>query len=249
MNASPEPGAIVGGAGLPGALRILIADDHALFRRGLQLVLTDIFPGVGICEAKDVEEVLACLRREPRPDLVLLDLAMPGMTGAGGDRFAGLPRITKTAPGVIVVILSAHSQPEEIARAMELGVRGYVPKGSSESVLKHAISLVVAGEVYVPPSVLGMVRHVRRAAARETAGTVATASSLIDQLTPRQRDTLELIMLGQSNKEIARNLDLLESTVKAHVRVILQKLRAGNRTQAARIALDLGLRPPASRHE
>lgn len=225
-------------------MRILIADDHALFRRGLSLVLADLFPGVEVLQARDLDEALAAASASQALDLMLLDLAMPGMGGAGGDRFAGLSRVGKSLPGVPVVMLSAYSQPEEIARAVELGVRGYIPKGASESVLKHAISLVLAGEVYVPPSVLSTLRHVRKGVQRETVNGVAPGSpGPLEQLTPRQRDTLELIMLGQSNKEIARSLSLLESTVKAHVRVILQKLKATNRTQAARIAVDLGLQP------
>lgn len=224
-------------------MRILIADDHALFRSGLSLVLADLFPGVEVKQARDLDEALAALREGSAYDLLLLDLAMPGMGGPGGDRFAGLARVSRGFPELAVVMLSAYSQPEEIARAVELGVRGYIPKGASEQVLKHAISLVLAGEIYVPPSVLSTLRQARKAAGRTETVLSSDSPGPLEQLTPRQRDTLELIMLGQSNKEIARSLNLLESTVKAHVRVILQKLGATNRTQAARIALDLGLQP------
>jgi DNA-binding NarL/FixJ family response regulator len=145
-------------------------------------------------------------------------------------------------------MLSAHTEPEEIARVVGMGARGYIPKSSDEEVLRHAISLVLSHNVYVPPSVLSAVADTAGGPDSMHAHPPARPppANPLDLLTPRQRATLNLIMLGQSNKEIARNLNLLESTVKAHVRVILQKLKASNRTQAARIAAELGWSPTSS---
>jgi len=215
-------------------MRILIADDHALFRKGLALLLRRLYPDVEIVEASDADQAITRLDEGAAPDLLLLDLSMPGMSGV-----AGIMRFTQKAPQLPVVILSAHSEPDEILRAINLGARGYILKSSSEEVLKHATSLILSGEIYMPSSVLG---NISAAPAKPLPEPLANLSkdNPLRSLTGRQRDTLALLVEGQSNKEIARNLGLLESTVKAHVKVILQKLNAANRTQAAMIAADLG---------
>lgn len=217
-----------------GSMRILIADDHALFRKGLILLLGRLYPDAEIMEAADADQAMARLDEGPPPDLVLLDLSMPGMGGV-----SGVTRFTQKAPEVPVVMLSAHSDPEEILKTINLGARGYILKSSSEEVLKHATSLVLSGEIYMPSSVLGTINATAGKPLPETLANLPHDNPL-RSLTGRQRDTLALLVQGQSNKEIARNLGLLESTVKAHVKVILQKLNAANRTQAAMIAADLG---------
>lgn len=228
-------------------MRILIADDHALFREGLSLVLARLYPEAEVEEARTVDEALACLADGSRPDLVLLDLAMPGMSDTDPDsdargRFAGVERVVRQAGDTPVVMVSAHVNPEQIAATINLGARGYILKSSSQEVLKHALSLVMSGAVYIPSSVLAALGqgHVQ---GPEQPGRASPGNPLRN-LTPRQRATLDLMMLGKSNKEIARELDVLESTVKAHVRVILNKLKAANRTQAVRIATDLGWSDP-----
>lgn len=232
-------------------MRVLIADDHALFRQGLALVLADLFPGVEVGQAKDIDQALAQLAEGPACSLVLLDLAMPGMSGEGGERLEGLRRIVEAAPGVPVVMLSASSESADITRAIELGSRGYIPKGANESVLHHAISLVLEGEIYLPSALLAGLRAPVCAPAPAPAAPRPTAElqQALAALTPRQRDTLALLTLGRSNREIAQALNLLESTVKAHVRAVLQKLHVNNRTQAARIGMQLGLAPPGQGEE
>lgn len=224
-------------------MRILLADDHALFRRGLGLVLADMFGAVEVCEATTVDEVLQRLQGEHGVALVLLDLAMPGMSGhaAAGetDRFAGLRRIRAEAPATPVVMLSAYYANDDIATAIAAGANGYIPKSSSERLLKNALSLVLEGETYVPPSVLSAVGEAGQRALHTTLERLAPDNPL-RTLTPRQREILGLLMRGQPNKEIGRNLGLLESTVKAHIKVILQKLEVSNRTQAAMLAAELG---------
>lgn len=230
-------------------MRILIADDHALFREGLSLVLARLYPDAEVQEARNVDEALASLANGNPPDLVLLDLAMPGMSDVDPDgdargRFAGVERVVRQAGDTPVVMVSAHVNPEQIAATINLGARGYILKSSSQEVLRHALSLVMSGAVYIPPSVLTAVGR-DHSVGRERAGSSSTGNPLRN-LTPRQRATLDLMMLGKSNKEIARELDVLESTVKAHVRVILNKLKASNRTQAVRIATDFGWSDPGN---
>lgn len=212
-------------------MRILIADDHTLFRRGLSLLLDRLYPGVELVEATDVPSALALGEVLESCDLVLLDLAMPGMEG-----LAGLERIRRSAPDARVVMLSATSDTEAVRDAIGLGARGYVPKSSSDEALRHALSLVMAGEIYVPASVLNQM------SAPGGGDDDLPADSPLRRLTGRQRDTLELLVRGLSNKEIARHLGLLESTVKAHLKVIMKKLGAANRTQAALMATQMGLR-------
>lgn len=152
---------------------------------------------------------------------------------------AGVRRFVDRRPCVPVVILSAHAEPDEIAQCVALGVRGYIRKSASEGVLKNAVSLVLAGEVYMPASAIGRLLAEGDGEAADGLEGLAESNPL-RQLTPRQRMTLALMIEGCSNKEIARRLGLLESTVKAQVKVILRKLSAHNRTQAALIAADLG---------
>lgn len=221
--------------------RILIADDHALFRRGLTLVLRQLFAGIQVLEARDVDEALGLIDAEAAPDLVLLDLAMPGM-----EQFSGLTAIRERLPDVPVVILSAVTQSEDILETMKRGARGYVLKSASDRVLKHGLSLVMSGETYFPSHILAERGEQLRALARGPCAPEG-ATNPLDSLTERQHDVLALLMDGQSNKEIARNLGLMESTIKASVKVILKKLDAVNRTQAAMIAAAMGLEQGAPR--
>jgi len=212
-------------------MRILIADDHALFRRGLSLLLRQLYPDAEVIEATDVASALALGDGLVQCSVILLDLTMPGMEG-----LAGLERLRLAAPAAPIVMLSASAELESIRRAIAGGARGYVLKSGSDETLRHALSLVMAGEIYVPPVVLSQLD-------RPAGGPELPADSPLRSLTERQRETLELLAQGLSNKEIARQLGLLESTVKAHLKVILKKLGATNRTQAALLATQHGLAP------
>ena len=216
-------------------MRFLIADDHLLFRSGFKLVIYKLFPGATTFDAGDAGEAWEVLNAEDAIDIVFLDLAMPGMNG-----IAGVRRFVERRPPVPVIILSAYAEPEEIIECMALGVRGYIPKSASEGVLQNAVSLVLAGEIYAPARAINHILSDGGGGDFSDALGGLPESNPLRQLTPRQRNTLALIIEGRSNKEIARNLNLLESTVKAHVKVILRKLSAQNRTQAALIAADLG---------
>lgn len=216
------------------AMRILVADDHTLFRRGLELLLQRIFPAVILFGVADAHKAMQAIAEQEAFDLILLDLAMPGMNG-----IAGVRRFVESQPTTPVIMLSAHAETDEILQCINLGVRGYVPKSSSEEVLEHALSLVLAGEVFIPSVV---VARLQAGAGRSLPAELANLAddNPLRQLSTRQRDTITLMIEGHSNKEIARKLGLLESTVKAHIKVILKKLSAQNRTQAALIASDLG---------
>ncbi len=216
-------------------MRFLIADDHALFRRGLTLLLEQLYPEAEVLEASDIAAALALGERLAGVEVILLDLTMPGMEG-----LAGLDKLRQAAPAARVVMLSASADLDSIRRTLAAGARGYILKSGTDETLRHALSMVLAGEVYVPPVVLSELDRPR-------AGSELPADSPLRSLTERQRQTLELLVQGLSNKEIARQLGLRESTVKAHLKVILKKLGAGHRTQAALLATQMGLGPAAGR--
>lgn len=208
---------------------ILIADDHTLFRRGLSLVLQNIFEGVDIIEADDADSALKQISEIQSFDLILLDLSMPGM-----EDLQGLEAIIEKAGKTPTAILSAHQNPQSIRMTIEKGAKGYLLKSFSEESLRHALALVMAGEVFVPSSILmsGNGDHGDPVQVSKH----SKENNPLQSLTRRQNDVLRLIMKGQSNKIIARSLGLYESTVKAHIQVILEKLNADNRTHAAMIA-------------
>lgn len=201
-------------------MKILVADDHALFREGLHYVLAGLGNDVEIFEARDGAEALALAAARPNLDLVLLDLAMPGMDG-----FAGLRALRTRIPAVPVVILAASEDSADVRLALNGGAMGFIPKSSTSSVMLNALRLVLAGGVYLPPAFLE--KSTRRGATESTAPTLDALG-----LTTRQQDVLKLLGQGQSNKEIAQALGLAEGTVKLHVSAILKALDVDNRTQA-----------------
>jgi DNA-binding NarL/FixJ family response regulator len=203
-------------------LRILLADDHALFRAGMRHVLRELDGSVVLLEANDGAEALLLLTQDSRLDLVLLDLAMPHMDGV-----AGFAALHQRAPAVPIVILSASESTRDMRTALDAGAMGFIPKSSPAEVVLGALRLVLAGGVYVPPVMI----HPSVSTA-----TTATAGGEILGLTPRQLEILKLLGQGKSNKEIAQLLALTEGTVKQHVSDILNALNVSNRTQAALIA-------------
>ncbi|MBB4267299.1 LuxR C-terminal-related transcriptional regulator [Roseospira visakhapatnamensis] len=228
-------------------MRILIADDHELFRDGLRLVLDDLDPNLEIVEASTFDEALARAGEPPPPDLVLMDLVMPGM--AWNEGLSALKQAVGAAP---VVVLTATEDRRLVLDAVRLGAAGFIPKTSSGKVMIGALRLVLSGGVYLPPALL----EDREVAALQQAlplqamtmtppeGIARPIASV--PLTPRQREVLALLGQGQSNKEIARALGLSEGTVKLHVTAILKALKVNNRTGAVVAAARLGLAPSSS---
>lgn len=211
-------------------MKILVADDHVLFREGLRFVLEDLgVPGVDVLECGNFVQAEQTVRRTPDIGLVLLDLSMPGMDG-----LAGLQLMRRQAPDVPVVVVTASEDPRHVRRAMEMGARGYITKtGSSESML-DGLRAVLAGGIYVSP-------QLTMAMPEPEQQSTAAAAAVLAQLTPRQVDVLAMLRKGKSNKEIGRELNLAEITVKMHVTAILKALGVQNRTQAAIMAEQLGL--------
>lgn len=210
-------------------MKILIADDHAMFRRGMILLLSHIYDDVSVVEASTAEEALDRADGSEGVDLALLDLKMPGMDG-----FTGLRRLREQHIDLPIAILSMSEDVTDISAAIEYGANGYILKSADEDILKAAISLIMKGQVFVPSHALTLnPRNMPTVPPRRPA-------SPMDRLTRREKEVLEQLMKGRSNKEIADELDVLEGTVKKHVHSVLKKLGAANRTQAVITATRMG---------
>ncbi len=209
----------------PETVKILLADDHALFREGLRHVLAGFNPYLKIIEAANYPEALSIANGEKDLSLALVDLAMPGM-----ERFAGLAALCDQLGEVPVIVVSANESNDDVRRAMGCGVAGYIPKALDSGVIRKALERVLAGETYLPPSMVGW----------ENNGPIPKVSPP-PRLTPRQRDVLGFIAQGYSNKKIASELNLAEGTVKLHVAALLKALGVNNRTEAVFEATALGL--------
>jgi DNA-binding NarL/FixJ family response regulator len=206
-------------------MRILLIDDHRLFREAIGHVLMKLDDKVVLIEAGTAEEAISMVRHYQDLDLVLLDLGMPGMGG-----LSGLPRLLEAAPTVPIVVVSGSTHAGDVRSAIGAGAAGYIPKTFSSHELSAALRLVLAGEIYVPPEMLPVLDADRRAGSA-SGGEVSAARPEVS-LTPRQMEVLRLMGSGLSNKSIASRLDLSEGTVKLHVNAILRALNARNRTEA-----------------
>ncbi|MEM8562381.1 MAG: response regulator transcription factor [Pseudomonadota bacterium] len=204
---------------------VLVADDHPLYRDALSNLVTSAFDDVRVRESADIASALTELTAT-QIDLVLLDLSMPDAEGLDG-----LRRLREASPATPVIICSAHDDPALVREAFQLGVSGYLPKSSGTEVTKHALKLVRSGGVYVPSQAL-MESVANVAAQNEEHESSATEEGDAAGLTPRQLAVLALLEEGMSNKSIARQLNIGEITVKAHVSAILRKLNVDNRVQA-----------------
>jgi DNA-binding NarL/FixJ family response regulator len=198
--------------------RLLIADDHPLFRGALREAVSGLLERVDISEAGTFDEVVELLERGGDIDLVLLDLTMPGVRG-----FSGLMYLRAQYPSVPVVVVSANDDPAVIRRCMEFGASGFIPKTLGVEEMRAAIARVLEGGVWTPPDV-----DLKAGTDAETADLMARLSTL----TPQQVRVLMMLSEGLLNKQIAYNLSVSEATVKAHVSAILQKLNVESRTQA-----------------
>lgn len=196
--------------------RIIIVDDHPLFRSALRQTLAGGDPSISVEEAGDLSELSAALDADRDCDLVLLDLNMPGTRG-----FSGLLLLRAQYPEIPVMIVSAVEDGNTIRRAFELGASGYLHKSVGPADIRRAIETVLSGEVYVPEGMEIPAEDAQSALMRRLA-----------TLTPQQVRVLMMLSDGLMNKQIAYELSISEATVKAHVSAILQKLDVDSRTQA-----------------
>ena len=219
-------------------MKILIADDHELFLKGLEMVLSDFNPQAEFVKARNYDEIFAIIEKQKDFNLVLTDLAMPGARW-----LEALQRIHEQLPDTPVIILSAVFDREIVQKTIELGAAGYIPKTSSNAVILSAVNLVLSGGVYIPAELLqgtsqdefNMLKQLENVSEEQN------LAEKVKILTPQQIELLRLIAEGKSNKQIAYELGLSEGTVKLHVTAILKVLNVYNRTGAVAAANHLGL--------
>ena len=217
-------------------MKIILADDHALFRDGFALLLQQHAPDVQCFITCSFDEAMALLEAHPDTDLLMLDLNMPGMRGV-----TSVQAVLCAHPGLPLSILSGEESREQMEALLRAGASGYIPKALSSPVMISAIRLMLAGGVYVPPQVLARESGAlaeqpdRRAGGvdRRADSGMRPESSIAIQLSPRQQDILRLLAEGKPNKLICRELDLSEGTVKTHLNAIFRVLGVENRTEAA----------------
>jgi DNA-binding NarL/FixJ family response regulator len=212
-------------------MRILLIDDHRLFREAIAHVLTAFDDKAVLLEAGTAEEAIDMATHYHDLDLILLDLNMPGMGG-----LPGLPKLLASAPTVPIVVVSGSANVNDVRDAIQAGAAGFIPKTSSGREMSEALRLVLSGDIYVPPALLAVIAADRESHAPDAQGTDMP-------LTPRQLEVLMLLGEGLSNKSIARRLSLSEGTVKLHVNAVLRGLNARNRTGAVIEANRRGLLP------
>lgn len=222
-------------------MNVLLIDDHALFREGVALLLRPLMAELEVWEAASCEAAFDLVGGRGAADLVLMDLGLPGMSG-----LEGIPLMRARCPSTPVVALSSSDDKDTVLRALDAGAMGFIPKSSTSSVFVGALRLIMAGGIYLPPSVFlaGQRPHEERFEPNSAAEAAHPPSKQPSDLgmTARQAEVLYLILQGKPAKLIARELDLSASTVKAHTSAVLRALNVTTRTQAVVAAGKLGLR-------
>ena len=208
---------------------LLVADDHPLFRDALQTVISGGLAGSQLLEAESLADAIALIEANTELDLLLLDLSLPDAEG-----LEGLTRLREAFPSLPVAIVSAHQERQLVLDAITLGAVGYIPKSTPREALLAALTQILAGQLYLPPDV--MRRPAPRTASPQPPPSSSSTSGRLACLTDKQLEVLACMTTGMSNKHIARELLIAETTVKTHVSAILRKLNATSRVHAIVIA-------------
>ncbi|MDZ4141981.1 MAG: response regulator transcription factor [Methylotenera sp.] len=212
-------------------IRVLIVDDHTLFRSGIKLLLERQTGFEVVGEAGDGLEGVK-RAKQLKPDVVLLDLHMPGTSG-----LAAVPLLREEVPQTEIIMLTVSEDADDLLEALRAGARGYLLKNIDTDFLLDSLRRAAAGESVISSQMAGKLAD----AMRNPQNSLAKAESSLGKLTPREREIIVMLASGASNKEVARTLDLAESTVKIHVQGILRKLNLSSRVQAAVYAVEHGL--------
>ena len=214
-----------------GTMRVLIADDHPLYREALRAQIERLFPDTTVDEATSFDEVM---RRGRAPDalyeLFLIDFHMPGMSATG------LQDLAQTFPDVPIAVISGTANAADVRTVVQAGARGFIPKTANGTHLMHALQLLLAGGTSVPADFL-----VAGGADTAAPASVSGAPAWLGALTSRESDVLKRVARGLSNKEIGRELGLAEITIKLHMRNVFRKIGARSRSEAAVMATKANL--------
>ena len=208
-------------------MKILLIDDHDLFRDGIKLVLANLDADIEILSANSYENALPLMLEHQDLDIILLDLGLPGLCDINA-----LEAVRSQLPSTPVVVLSGNDDRAKVQQMLNMGAQGYIPKSTNSSVLLQSLKLVLSGGIYVPPEILPQLSN--------NVGYYSPREQVDTPLTPRQYDVLGKLIHGYSNKEIGDLLQMAESTVRVHIAAILKKLNVSNRTRAAHLAVQKG---------
>jgi DNA-binding NarL/FixJ family response regulator len=207
------------------SLRIVIAEDHPMFREALKLAVTRALIGATVTEADSATSLFSALEANAGTDLVLLDLGLPDAQG-----FSALVQARATYPKVPIIVVSGRDESDIVSRTLAHGAAAFVPKSAPATTMVEALRTVLSGGTWTPP---------------HTAGTLdpseSEAAVLVSRLTPQQFRVLVMLCSGLQNKQIGQHLNVAEATVKAHMRAIMEKFGASNRTQVVLVAQRLSL--------
>lgn len=214
-------------------MHILLIDDHTLFREALLYILDQLGSNIVVLQAANVEEAAQLIQHTRNLDMVLLDIDLPGIDG-----LSAMPKLRKLAPDVSLIVLSGSENLQHVRSALNLGAVGYIPKSCSSHEMLTAMRLVLQGGIFIPPKLLGKL----------TSSTIEPDGSVAEKqqtgLTKRQIDVLDCMAKGLPNKLIARELHIVEGTVKLHVLAIFRTLGVRNRTEAVIKATRQGIISP-----
>ncbi|SNY43402.1 two component transcriptional regulator, LuxR family [Arsukibacterium tuosuense] len=216
--------------------KLIVADDHPLFRNALINAISSTFVTKATIETDSFETTCTALEQHPDTDLLLLDLHMPGNCG-----FLGLIQLRKNYPSLPIVVISASEELDVIRRVIAFGASAYIPKSANPVDISTALNAVLAGELWVPASLHKAVFQ------EQSAGEDLDLAAKVAQLTQQQYKVLYYLTEGWLNKQIAYDLHISEATVKAHITAIFRKLGCTNRTQVVIQAQRLTLEPPVDR--
>jgi DNA-binding NarL/FixJ family response regulator len=223
-------------------MKVLLVDDHVLFRDGLSMLLKNMMQGVEVFEAGSVREGIAQVAAQGTVDLILLDLGLPDTVGT-----EAIGAMRDKYPDIPVVVLSSSEDKATVLSALDRGAMGFVPKSSKSAILPDAMRLILSRGIYLPPSVFIGDRQpaVSSPPAAERTSRIGEPPKKVTPealgLTPRQSQVLSLILQGKAAKEISRALNLSAGTVKTHTSAVLRALNVTTRTQAVVAASKLGL--------
>ncbi len=206
-------------------MKILIADDHALFRDGLAMRLEEIDPDVILLQAATFSQALKILDQENDIDMIIVDLDMPDMKWE-----EGIEQLRQKSNEINMVVISASEDVRSIRKVLASGIKGYIPKRSEPKIMHNALKLILEGGTYIPPALI-----------ENNAEMPLNGNHRGKTLTNRQSQVLDLIAQGKSNKQIAYEMGVSEATVKLHINALLRSLKVNNRTQAVITAQKMGL--------
>ncbi|WP_448211814.1 response regulator [Colwellia sp. MEBiC06753] len=212
--------------------KVIIADDHPLFRAALKQAVTECLPDTKIIEAENFGELLQNISTTPSLEIVFLDLHMPG-----NDGFTGLAQLQNNHSDLVVIMVSSDERPEVMRKAINFGAAAFIPKSVDLDTIAQAVTCVLNGDIWLP-------EDIEHGNDESTNVKHQQLAKQLAQLTPQQYNVLALIADGQLNKQIAGILNIKENTVKKHVSAILLQLGVNNRTMAGLAYQQLSLTPP-----